>query len=200
MMECYPFIFRCSDGGVFLDTPMRQAIESGSLGFPQPVPLPDDDSPVPYSIVADDAFPLRTWLLKPYPQRGMSREERIFNYRLSRARRVVENAFGILANRFRFLHTILQQNTSSIESIVLAACVLHNLMRTRYPRLTNTLVDQEDSRTHDLIPGQWRTDESLLGLAHMRGNNMTRASKGQRDYLKTYYNGPGRVPWQDRMI
>nr|CAI5843193.1 unnamed protein product [Callosobruchus analis] len=39
--------------------------------------------------------------MKPYQQKGISHEEKIFNYRLCRARRVVENVFGILASRFR---------------------------------------------------------------------------------------------------
>ncbi|XP_033098289.1 protein ALP1-like [Anneissia japonica] len=90
---------RCSDGGVFQDCTLRDALEKGKLGLPEPAPLPNDDQPVPYSIVADDAFPMRSWLMKPYPHRQMTRQQRIFNYRLSRARRVVENAFGILAHR-----------------------------------------------------------------------------------------------------
>jgi hypothetical protein len=74
-------------------------LDEENLGLPPATPLPNDDLPIPFAIVADDAFPLRTWLMKPYPHRFMSPQQRIFNYRLSRARRVVENAFGILAHR-----------------------------------------------------------------------------------------------------
>ena len=92
-------LYSCSDAGIFAESTLRQAIEEDNLGIPPPQPMPHDDQPLPYFIIADDAFPLRSWLLKPYPQRGISRPQRIFNYRLSRARRVVENAFGIMANR-----------------------------------------------------------------------------------------------------
>jgi hypothetical protein len=92
--------FRCSDGGIFAESGLGKAFEEGKAGLPPPSPLPHDDQEIPFSIVADDAFPLRSWLLKPYPQRFMTRDQRLFNYRLSRARRVVENAFGILAHRY----------------------------------------------------------------------------------------------------
>ena len=48
----------CSDAGIFLDTPLRQAIEQGTAGIPDGQPLPNDDQIIPYSFVGDDAFPL----------------------------------------------------------------------------------------------------------------------------------------------
>lgn len=88
-----------SDGGVFSDTQLYKALEANTVGLPDPEPLPNDNKPVPYHMVADDAFALRTWMMKPFQRRHMSREERVFNYRLSRARRVVENSFGIMSSR-----------------------------------------------------------------------------------------------------
>ena len=62
---------------------------------------------LPYVIIADDAFLLKSDLLKPYPYCNLSLWHRIFNYRLSRGRRIVKNSLGILANRFQvFLVTV----------------------------------------------------------------------------------------------
>ena len=66
----------------------------------------------------DDAFDLRIFMQKPYGHRAIALEERIFNYRLSRARRVVENAFGILSNRFQVLMSTMQHHPSTIRLIV----------------------------------------------------------------------------------
>ena len=108
-------------------------IVDDTLDVPDAEPLPGDDRDMPYFLIGDDAFSLRTWLMKPFSARGLPDEERIFNYRLSRARRVVENVFGIMANRFGCLLTTMSQNPETVTSIVLACCMLHNIMRLRYP-------------------------------------------------------------------
>ena len=90
-----------SDAGVFAHSHINDLFSEARANLPLPEPLPGDPDgmPVEYFMIGDDAFGLRTWMMKPYPNRGLSQKERIFNYRLSRGRRVVENAFGILANR-----------------------------------------------------------------------------------------------------
>lgn len=52
------------------------------------------DVHVPVVILGDPAYPLLTWLMKPYTGSSLSQEQRQSNYRLSRARIVVECAFG----------------------------------------------------------------------------------------------------------
>lgn len=139
--------------------------------------------------------------MKPHPIRGMTHSERVFNYRLSRARRVVENAFGITAHRFRCMLGAMQARPEVVEDVVLACCTLHNYLREKQPNLTMSVVDTEDPRTHRLIPGSWRTDRALDSLEKMRGNNCLQKAKGQREYLTHYYSSDqGRVEWQDSMV
>ncbi|CAN7937470.1 unnamed protein product, partial [Ixodes hexagonus] len=102
----YKFLYvdvgRCggeSDGGVFRRCQLSGALESNQLGVPEPVALPGGNV-TPYVILGDEAFPLKPYLMRPYPKRSIKTDaDKIFNYRLSRARRVIENAFGILTSR-----------------------------------------------------------------------------------------------------
>ena len=191
----------CSDGGTFQDCGFYRALNEDKLGLPADDPLPNDTEPMPYSIVADDAFALRTWLMKPYPNRKLTHGSRIFNYRLSRARRVVENAFGILSNRFRCLLTTMQQDPNNVLRIAMACCVLHNLLLNRFPNLPTGMVDAENPLTHEVCPGTWRDEEALTGLQQLRGNTGSKAAKHQRNYFRSYYNCPiGKVAWQDDVI
>ena len=91
---------RVSDGGVFSGCNLYEALETQMAGVPEPKPFPGEDIPTSFFVVADEAFALKEYLIKPYPHRNLTKVQGIYNYRFSRARRVIENAFGILANRF----------------------------------------------------------------------------------------------------
>ena len=190
-----------SDAQIFNDCELHDMHDDGQLPFPAPEPLPHDDRDMPYFYVADDAFALQKWLMKPHSLRGLTRGQRIFNYRLSRARRVVENAFGILAQRFQCMLTTMRQSTQNVEKIVMACMCLHNFLRMRNPGIQNGMLDQEDE-DHNYVPGAWREGTELLGDGHHRGGaRATTPAKLQRDYLTAYYNSPvGAVEWQDQMI
>lgn len=65
--------------------------------------------------------------MRPFPRRdGLTLKQRVFNYRLSRARRVIENTFGILVVKWRILKRPINTSVKTAENIVKAAVCLHN--------------------------------------------------------------------------
>lgn len=117
---------RISDGGVIEHTTFYNKLKDNSLHIPGIDRLRDSDKMLNYVFVGDEAFALTPHFLKPYSQKELTNERKIFNYRLSRARRIVENAFGILANRFRIFHTSINLSLENIDTVVMSCCVLHN--------------------------------------------------------------------------
>ena len=72
-----------SDCAVFNSSELLEAIEGDTLGMPPAELLPGDDRPIPYFFIGNDAFALKTWMMKPFTTHNMTVTERIFNYRLS---------------------------------------------------------------------------------------------------------------------
>lgn len=88
---------RFSDAGIFEDSIFGKRLKEKTLNLPPPVPLYDGGEPMPFVFVGDKAFPLMENFMRPYPRSDLNSEKRAFNYRLSRARRIVEATFGVLA-------------------------------------------------------------------------------------------------------
>lgn len=81
---------RISDGGVFQKTELCHRLATGNLALPPPKVLPGRQKKQPFVIVADEAFPLEEHIMKPYSGNHLrDSPKRIFNYRLSRARRIL---------------------------------------------------------------------------------------------------------------
>lgn len=88
------------DSTIFQQISFWQGILKNNVDLPQESHFPGiKDGPVSYFLVGDEAFSVDTHLLRPYGGNSLSVTKRIFNYRLSRARRYVECVFGILSNK-----------------------------------------------------------------------------------------------------
>ena len=120
-----------SDAQIFKHTDLRHKIEDGSIGFPDSESLGIGGPKVNFFLLGDNAFPLKLWLMKPYSSHSMDLKESVFNYRISRGRTMVENAFGIPTSRFRIFQSPLQQEPPVVNRVVMACLVLHNLLKIR---------------------------------------------------------------------
>ena len=170
---------RHSDGGVLSNSTFGQALDSGKLSIPTGRPLPGTTQPtLPYVIVGDEAFPLKTNMMRPYPGRNLEEPQAIFNYRLSRARRIIENSFGILAARWRIFRRTIIADPSRVVIYTKAAIALHNYLRTTESSVycPPGFIDGEDG-TGNVIPGNWRdegesSNSALASLGSVSGNRL----------------------------
>ncbi|XP_069815807.1 uncharacterized protein [Dendropsophus ebraccatus] len=117
------------DSRVLMTSQFGREVLLNQATLPPPRPLPGTTRPVPFVLVSDEAFPLMTNLLRPYPQRGLDARRRVFNMRLSRARHFVECTFGIMAGKWRVFTSAMQLDEATVDSVIKAACVLHNFVR-----------------------------------------------------------------------
>ena len=88
-----------NDSGLLKLSHMGKCFEDNSLNVPEGGKIPGMDVELPYFLEEDEIFPLKSWLMRPYPG-TLDETQRICNYRVSRARRTIENVLGILVARF----------------------------------------------------------------------------------------------------
>ena len=110
----------------------------------------------PFVIVGDEAFPLNKHLMKPYAKTELDDSKRICNYRLSRFCSCSENAFGIIAARFRIVNFTINLAPEKLTKLVLVLAVLDNflLTKSRGSYLPSGFVDEENLETGEVIPGE----------------------------------------------
>ncbi|XP_022169820.1 uncharacterized protein LOC111033412 [Myzus persicae] len=193
---------RVSDAGVFSNTEFYKRLVKNELYIPQPDNLPNSDIKQPYVLVGDDAFPLMDNLMKPFSRKNLTTEQAIFNYRLSRARRIVENAFGILSSRFRILLKEINLCPEKATLIVLTCTHLHNYLRMKkVESYYQGGFDVEDTTTGEILNADWKSDQRLLPLQQLSGRNIPISSKEIRLNFSKYFNSEqGAVPWQNESI
>lgn len=198
---------RLSDGGVFRNTDFGQQLVSGRHNLPAPAGLPGCSVVLPHVVVGDAAFPLLPNLMRPYPGKHLPLKKAVFNYRLSRARRMIENSFGILASRWRIYRQPICATLPTLKAIVMATVCLHNFLRgcDSAERARNCMycsvgyVDIEDA-SGKVTEGKWRrmvTDsDALQDVAWLSSNMYTGTARQTRDTFADYFCSVGEVPWQ----
>ncbi|XP_040197230.1 protein ANTAGONIST OF LIKE HETEROCHROMATIN PROTEIN 1-like [Rana temporaria] len=173
-----------ADSAVFQRSTFGKRLVSNELDLPDNRPLPGTEGPkMPYVFVADDAFAIHEHLMKPFSQRNLDNRKRIFNYRLCRARRLVECAFGILANKWQIFLKPINLKIENACKVIKAACILHNLVRERDG------VNFEDTLSHNIEPAEF---------LHVRGPMVGFTI---RDAFADYFmSSAGALSWQENMI
>ncbi|XP_072171433.1 uncharacterized protein [Diadema setosum] len=180
-----------SDGGIFAASELGKSLNNGRFPFPNPTSLPEAQNlgQLPFVMVEDEAFPLKTNIMRPYPGKQLPDEKCMYNYRLSRSRRVVENTFGILASKWRIYHRQIQLHPSQVDSVVKATCVLHNFIRRsalKDERRTHTETDTNDARPCHSLQNIQST-----------GNHASKDALAIREKFTEYFSSPaGAVSWQ----
>jgi len=97
-------------------------------------------------------------MLQPYPGRNLTPKREIYDYRFNRARRTIENTFGILASQWRIFRRPIDSSVQTATKIVQAAVCLHNFLRrdnSDSEYITPDMVDRD--LNGEYIPESWRT-------------------------------------------
>lgn len=196
---------RISDGGVFRNTKFYEKLQGNELGLPPDVALPYRQMEMPLVLVADDAFPMQNHIMKPYSGHQESRSvKRLFNYRLSRARRVVENAFGILSSVFRVLRKPMLLEPERATTVIMTCVYLHNFLRKS--KLSRCIYTPRGTFDHDdrgtVTLGSWRRINEEDPLAsYFPLLNVPRRSALSTEQIRNefaeYFSTVGQVPWQN---
>jgi hypothetical protein len=191
---------RISEGGVLGNTAFGKALRDKLLQIPEPGTLPNTEKKLQFVFVVDDAFALTENVMKPSGQTGLTVEQRIFNYRLSRARGIVENSFGILVSRFGVLPRPIALSPQRAQIIVLTFCCLHNyLLRNQAQTyISRGSVDTEDFGSGNIIDGTWRTSGHSTSLQTSHSRKSPASAKAVRDSYCDFFNNEGHVSWQHK--
>lgn len=193
---------RRSDGGIFKDSIIGQKLTRKEMNLPEWKSLTIDGPPLPYVLIGDEAFPLTEYLLRPYPGKaGLTQNRTIYNYRLSRARRTIENTFGILVCQWRILKRPIICIVDKAMKIVQAIVCLHNWIRHQdleeNQYVTPTIVDQDGP--DEFLPGSWRQEinnSALKDITRCSTNNSSQQATKICEEFCTFFNNEGAVPWQ----
>ncbi|XP_052745491.1 uncharacterized protein LOC128199532 isoform X2 [Bicyclus anynana] len=177
------------DSSVFKETPFWKNLTNNGLNLPDATRLPGIDYDLPYVFIADEAFALHYHLLRPFGGHQLDQLKRTFNYRLTRARRFVECAFGILSNKWRIFHRPMNVSIDLAVDIVKTCCVLQNFIH-----------KQENFQFHNASENE-STLDSESELIQLPITNAVRGSLAANEvrnrFAQYFVSNEGRLSYQN---
>ncbi|XP_004211074.1 uncharacterized protein LOC101235107 [Hydra vulgaris] len=194
-----------NDVSIFNESKMGNAFKNNLFKLPKNRQLPNGTQ-VPPVLVGDDIFALKPWLMKPFSGKNLTIKELIFNYRLSRTRRTIENSFGIMVAKWRIFRRPIKATPKNIENIIKASICLDNYLKLNdsIHYVPSGFADLE-TNSGELIPGEWRKialeGNALNILPRCISNQYATDASTVRLTLTEYFNDPsGSLSWQHNYV
>lgn len=182
---------RQNDGGVFKNSDVGRHFEESGFNLPNPTPVEIDGPTLPYVLLANEAFPLTSYMIIPYPRNDkLDLRKKVFNYRLNRARRVVESAFGILAARWRIYRRHIIANIANARKIIQATVALHNFIITNEEKFLSKNIYTHITPANDNIVSQ-----GFSSLPVSRGRSINSGIEVRNAYSE-FFIGNGALSFQ----
>ena len=190
-----------NDCGVLLNSRMGTKFGQNCFNIPPPETLDGFDEMVPFFLFGDEIFPLKKSLTHPFAGKQLTDEiMKVFSYRLSTARRIIENTFRILVLSWRVFQKPIEGKPELVEKIALAATALHNyLQQTDNAHYTPAGFVHSEDKSGTIIEGQWRKliDSNLQSLRPIRKSRYPKNALQVREILAYFFVlKNGSVSWQ----
>lgn len=175
--------------GIFKESNLKSKLDNDELNIPPPTISCHGD--LPYVFVASEAYPLSKYMMRPYTLGNHSDfKSRVFNFRLSQARIVIDRAFSLLVSRWHILKRPMLRNVEKTQNTILASTYLHNfiikqeqvLNQKQYSKYTDA--DKEDQSS------------ILKFFKHKPNNKCQQLAVNYRDTFAQYFMAEGAVDWQ----
>ncbi|XP_045495350.1 protein ALP1-like [Colias croceus] len=167
-----------SDGGVLSNSIFFKDLSSGKIQLPSEERLPESNIIAPYVFLGDEAFPLKAFLMRPYPRRqasGNANKSR-FNYKLSTTRVGIECTFGMAASKFRILLKSIETSEENAITIVKAICILHNI-----------IIHMDGKQSEITVTNRQLNNRLMRIQSNTSNNRATRTAINAREKFTAYF-------------
>lgn len=159
-----------------------EILNSNTLQIPPASAVPPFAQPLPFVFVGDEAFSLKENFMKPFSHKKLTEDHEVFNYSLSRARRVVEITFGMMCSKFHIFRAPIKIKLERIDAVVKACCVLHNFLQRTTRNCNND--------TSDFVMNETEYEDSCLASLERRYNRKScEEAKQVREHFMEYFTG-----------